>query len=60
MDTQNYILTGLNILTGERERISLPMSLAEARHAMEKYQAADPVYADVMLTPYDSKQLYLF
>lgn len=60
MDTQNYILTGRNILTGERERISLPMPLAEARHTMERHHPEDTVYADVMLTPYDSQQLYLF
>lgn len=60
MDTQNYILTGLNSLTGERESISLPMPLAEARTTMERHRPEDTVYSEVMITPYDGKQLYLF
>lgn len=40
MKQQNYVITGVNVLTGEREELSRPMTEDEAKARLEREQAS--------------------
>ena len=62
MTKKLYIITGVNIMTGEREECSIPMQYKVAQELLLKelsQDRKDPAYTDLTIELYKDSQLYL-